>query len=109
MNVFEESENLIGHLDHMNATMRVKAGMSQQLTEETVVHEIVHGITLCEGVSENFVGRVSQDLYGVLRENGLLREGWLEKLIDTDDSGDIVDGTDPVRAVDRPAQEGLAR
>lgn len=99
----------LGHVDFLRARIDICMDTAPQIQEETLLHEVVHVIVKDEiGIGESEVSRISETLYGFLRDNGLIREGWMEKIIDNSESGGEIVNADPVRSVDRAAQEGVA-
>lgn len=100
----------LGVIDQVTAKIYLRRDADEQIMEETIWHELFHAVGMYENLSENAISRMSADLYAVLVDNGLLAEGWKDKIIDEFDEnvGDL-DDIDPVRPVDRAEEESLAR
>jgi hypothetical protein len=100
----------LGLIDQINSRIYLYSEVAIDVLEETFLHELVHAVTLNESkVTEDMVGRISADLYALLKDNGMLSKGWLEKIIDkTEETGEVND-IDSIRELDRTEKEGLAR
>lgn len=100
----------IGMVDQASAKIYLRDDVQEQVVEETIFHELLHTVAMYENLTENQISRISSDIYAVLRNNDLLRDGWKDSIIDEFDEsvGDLND-IDPVQPVDRAEKEGLAR
>jgi hypothetical protein len=100
----------LGLIDQVNSRIYLYSGVATDVLEETFLHEVVHAVTLNESkMTEDMVGRISADLYAVLKANGMLSEGWMENLIDKTEEDGEVDDIDSIRELDRTEKESLAR
>jgi hypothetical protein len=83
--------DFIGQTIPEDLRIMVSAGIAPQKQEEITIHEITHMLVYNEPIvmsqsheeSEGFVSRLAVSLYQMLVDNGLLEDGWLEKLVDT--------------------------
>lgn len=92
----------------MKSIVYINDESSAQQQEETFWHEAVHGLTFNENMSEPMVGRLASSIYAFLKDNGMLEEGWLDKFIDKEESGENLDDSSSVRTVDRAKKESMA-
>lgn len=61
----------MGYCDKEKNEIRIQKGMSQSQTEETLIHEILHGIN--NVVSHETTESLAHSLHQVLKDNNLLK------------------------------------
>jgi uncharacterized protein YaaW (UPF0174 family) len=64
-------DNLCGEYDATTGTIRINPDMPQDLQEETLIHEALHGIN--NELDEREIEFLSQALYQMLKDNNLLK------------------------------------
>jgi hypothetical protein len=84
-------QNILGYCDFDQTDIVIKAGMSQDRTEATFFHEILHPMLekedgVFDEAREVVVFRLAEKLYATLKGNGLLRDDWFGKIIDVEDT-----------------------
>jgi hypothetical protein len=76
-------ETLLG-----DSVIHIREDMSPKKQHQTFWHELLHVILEGEALgadtkkNEEFVTRVSNTLFAILEENGLLKEGWYDDVVD---------------------------
>lgn len=83
------TSELDGEVTFADCIITIRASMTGKKQQQTFWHEMMHiileGETFGGGTTkkdEELVTRISNMLYGVLMDNGLLVEGWWEKVVD---------------------------
>ena len=64
----KEQGMVLGEIDHEIPCIRLKSGMSKELTKETLIHEMLHGILVHLGYTklsndEQFVQALANGIY----------------------------------------------
>jgi len=77
--IIVESKECSGKIDYRNHIIKIKrSGISQQAKEETLWHEIIHGIFDYRSINpakndeETIVEELALGLYGIMKQNGLM-------------------------------------
>lgn len=68
----ERSPGLMGCIDYHQLTIKLEKNLHKKVQEQTLIHEIVHGIFAESGYEiheEEQVNRIAKTLYQVLTEN----------------------------------------
>lgn len=71
--VLNGGDELYGEIDHIKNTITLRAVNTPDEECATLIHEVLHGIDVMYGISmeEEFVERLANALYTVLKDNGL--------------------------------------
>lgn len=77
----------MGETDFDECTIHIKASLSLQKQKQTLWHEVMHIVLEGEEsgrkkVDEDFVTRVSNQLYAILTDNNLLKDNWWQNVVD---------------------------
>lgn len=88
--------SVLGLTDLEQCIIDIRQGLPQDRTEQVFFHELMHIVLNNEEESfmhgdEGLVSRVSELLYAVLKDNGMLRSGWFEGLVDKIEKVDTVE------------------
>lgn len=64
---------LYGEIDHLGSTITIRAANTPDEDCATLIHEVLHGIDAMYGIvmEEEFVERLANALYTVLKDNNL--------------------------------------
>lgn len=76
---------VIGLTDFDSCEIQITTGLNPKREQQVFFHELMHIMLRNEDSFheiEPVVARSSETLFGALADNGLLREGWMEGLID---------------------------
>jgi hypothetical protein len=82
------SSDLNGETLLSDGVVHIREDMSPKKQQQTFWHELLHIILEGEPQgtntqeNEEFVTRISNTLFAVLEENGLLKEGWYDEVLD---------------------------
>lgn len=80
----DPQEVVFGLTDFTECSIDIHSGLSRDKTEQVLFHELTHILVNREEIIDNegFVSRVSELLYGVLKDNGMLSDGWFDRIVD---------------------------
>lgn len=72
------NENQLGEIDYHKNIIKIKKTVEKQTQDESLVHEIVHGILLGIGYhelndDEQFVSALSRGIYQVFKDNEVIK------------------------------------
>lgn len=74
-----KTESLLGSIDFLNQVIRIDVSLSNEKKEETLLHEILHGIAeatgLEETLNEQVVQILSRTLYDLFKRQKLISLG----------------------------------
>lgn len=90
----------LGEIDWTETRIIILRNLEEQQQKVTLWHEILHGIAETEGLKEGQISRLSSGIYGVLKDNDLLAQGWWEKIIDEEEREELVDDHTAVGEID---------
>lgn len=68
----ERSPGLLGCIDYHQLTIKVEKDLNPKMQEQTLVHELVHGVFVEAGYEqheEEMVNRIGKVMYQVLKDN----------------------------------------
>jgi hypothetical protein len=71
-NLFDGNKKLDGRINYTTATIQLDAEMCPQTRNQTLLHEIVHGVATQLGfpaLDEDLVDRIAYAAYQVIRDN----------------------------------------
>ena len=69
----------LGEIDYFKNTIRIRKDLEKQVAENTLVHEIVHGILFKLGydnlnLDEGFITAMASGIYQVFKDNDVIKE-----------------------------------
>ena len=90
----------LGETDLATQVVRVRRDMSTERQGLTMLHEILHIVGEHETLPERMLSRMAVGLYSTLTENGLLVEGWMDKIIDENEKEELDDHEHAIGSID---------